>query len=129
MSAPRVAPYGSWPSPVSAESVAVAGVRLGQLETDGEAVLWLEGRPAEGGRNALVRREPGGPARDVTPSVVNVRTRVHEYGGGAFLVAGAWSCSPPGPTSASTARTARRPPRPITPEPAGPPPCATPTGG
>jgi len=35
-----------------------------------------------------VRRTPDGRTCDVTPAPFNVRTRVHEYGGGAFAVGG-----------------------------------------
>jgi dipeptidyl aminopeptidase/acylaminoacyl peptidase len=35
----------------------------------------------------VVRRTPDGQTTDVTPPPFNVRTRVHEYGGGAFAVA------------------------------------------
>ncbi len=51
-------------------------------------MYWLEGRPQEGGRYALVRWRPGQAPEDVTPPDFNVRTRVHEYGGGAYLVRG-----------------------------------------
>lgn len=54
---------------------------------DHQDIYWLEGRPSEGGRYVLVRRTPQGVVEDVTPKPYNVRTRVHEYGGGAFLVA------------------------------------------
>jgi dipeptidyl aminopeptidase/acylaminoacyl peptidase len=82
---PETAPYGSWRSPIAAATVARAGARLGAaaLAADG-AVWWAEGRPGEGGRVALVRRPAGGEPADVTPAAVNVRTRVHEYGGGAW---------------------------------------------
>jgi len=79
-----VAPYGSWKSPISAEQLARGGVGLGELQTDGDAVLWLELRPAEGGRQVVCRWE-GGAVAQLTPDGFNVRTRVHEYGGGAFL--------------------------------------------
>ena len=70
-------------------------------------MLWTEGRPAEGGRNVLVRATAGGPPRDVTPSAFNVRTRVHEYGGGAYARrTDGSSSSPTTPTSACTAGTA-----------------------
>jgi dipeptidyl aminopeptidase/acylaminoacyl peptidase len=85
-----VAPYGSWSSPISAEQIARQGVRLGEtwLGEDGSA-YWVEGRPSEGGRSVLVRqRAGGGPATDLVPEEFNVRTRVHEYGGGAWLLAG-----------------------------------------
>ena len=81
-----VAPYGTWTSPISPSTVAEQGVRLGFVALDGDDVYWLEGRPHEGGRNALVRRSADGTIADVTPRDHNVRTRVHEYGGGAFIV-------------------------------------------
>src|SRR5688500_1907827 len=84
----RVAPYGTWASPLSAAAVATGGLRLGVVTLDGDDIYWLEGRPAEGGRYALVRRTPDGKTADVTPADINVRTRVHEYGGDAYLVAG-----------------------------------------
>jgi dipeptidyl aminopeptidase/acylaminoacyl peptidase len=82
-----VAPYGTWTSPISAHTVAEQGLRLGFVAVDGGDVYWLEGRPQEGGRNVLVRRCADGTVFDVTPPGHNVRTRVHEYGGGAFVVA------------------------------------------
>ena len=83
---PRVASYGTWVAPLSAETVATAGLRLGLVALDGDDIYWLEGRPGEGGRNVLVRRTPDGALTDVTPREVNVRSRVHEYGGGAYVV-------------------------------------------
>jgi hypothetical protein len=79
-------PYGSWPSPISAQIVAAQGLRLGSVAVDGADVYWVEGRPVEGGRNVLVRRSADGRISDVTPAGFNVRTRVHEYGGGAYVV-------------------------------------------
>jgi dipeptidyl aminopeptidase/acylaminoacyl peptidase len=49
-------------------------------------VWWLEGRPAEGGRVLLVRAAPGEEPVDVVPGDFNVRTMVHEYGGGAYTI-------------------------------------------
>jgi dipeptidyl aminopeptidase/acylaminoacyl peptidase len=79
-------PYGSWPSPISAQIVAAQGLRLGSVAVDGGDVYWVEGRPVEGGRNVLVRRSADGRISDVTPAGFNVRTRVHEYGGGAYVI-------------------------------------------
>lgn len=81
-------PYGSWSSPISASTVAAQGLRFGGVRIDGDHIYWLEGRPNEGGRTVLVRRTPDGRCQDVTPAPFNVRTRVHEYGGGAYTVAG-----------------------------------------
>jgi dipeptidyl aminopeptidase/acylaminoacyl peptidase len=87
---PTVAPYGSWRSPIAPAVVAAGGRRLAApaLAPDG-AVWWAEGRPAEGGRVVLMRRLTGGEPEEVTPAAKNVRTRVHEYGGGAWTLAGA----------------------------------------
>jgi len=79
--------YGTWPSPISAEAVATQGVRLGSVAVDGDDVYWLERRPNEGGRSVLVRRRADGRLEELTPQGFNVRTRVHEYGGGAYVVA------------------------------------------
>ncbi|MDQ3702457.1 MAG: hypothetical protein M3442_16275, partial [Chloroflexota bacterium] len=81
------APYGSWRSPISAQMVAKAAVRLGHLAVDGDDLYWAELRPAEGGRNVIVRRTPDGRTMEVNPAPFNARTRVHEYGGGDFAVA------------------------------------------
>ena len=79
-------PYGTWASPLTAHVVASQGLRLGGVAVDGDDIYWLEGRPAEGGRTVLVRRSPDGQIADVTPPPFYVRTRVHEYGGGAYVV-------------------------------------------
>jgi dipeptidyl aminopeptidase/acylaminoacyl peptidase len=81
-----VAPYGTWSSPISAEMVAQAGVRLSAPWIEDGVVWWLEGRAAEGGRVALVRRDPDGSRVDAVPEDFNVRTSVHEYGGGAYCI-------------------------------------------
>ena len=82
-----VAPYGSWSSAIDAATVARSGRRLGSpvIAPDG-AVWWAEGRPTEGGRVVLMRQAAGGEPEPVTPEGTNVRTRVHEYGGGAWCL-------------------------------------------
>src|SRR5262249_59085703 len=58
----RVAPFAAWDSPLSAAQVAAASLMLGGLTVDGDDVWWIEGRPAEDGRAALVRwRSATGP--------------------------------------------------------------------
>jgi dipeptidyl aminopeptidase/acylaminoacyl peptidase len=82
-----VAPYGSWESPIGAAEVTRASIRFpDSLETDGDDLYWTESRPQEGGRTVVVRRPPGQPPEDVTPPGFDARTRVHEYGGGAYAV-------------------------------------------
>ncbi len=78
---------GSWPSPVTATLVAGKSLTLSEVRATGQSVFWLERRPAEGGRTALMRwAEPDGVA-EVLPVEADVGTRVHEYGGGAYAVA------------------------------------------
>jgi dipeptidyl aminopeptidase/acylaminoacyl peptidase len=83
-----VAGYGCWRSPITPELVTAAQVGLAQPTLDGNDAFWLEARPEEGGRTVLVRRRPGGAREDLTPAPFNVRTRVHEYGGGAYAAQG-----------------------------------------
>ncbi|MGY1772190.1 prolyl oligopeptidase family serine peptidase [Blastococcus sp. SYSU D00813] len=91
MSTPTTVPYGGWPTPVTSALVVRAAARLGEVVVDGSspdaAVWWSESRPQEAGRSAPVRRSPDGTVADVLPPPWNARTRVHEYGGGAWTVA------------------------------------------
>lgn len=77
-------PYGSWPSPISAALVAAGGIGVGGPVARGDEVWWSELRPSEGGRVVLVRRSGSDPATDVLAAPWSARTRVHEYGGGAW---------------------------------------------
>ncbi len=83
---PDVRPFGSWRSPISSDLIVRGIVGLKDAAIDGDDVYWLESRPGEGGRTVIVHRSPDGSTRDVTPQPFNARTRVHEYGGGDFLV-------------------------------------------
>ncbi len=85
MAEPR--PYGSWRSPITAEMVAGESIALMEVLPEGDELFWIEMRPVEGGRYVIVRRTPDGATTDITPAPFNARTRVHEYGGGSFLVA------------------------------------------
>nr|MBA2299486.1 hypothetical protein [Chloroflexota bacterium] len=84
---PRL-PYGSWPSPIRIDDLLGDTVRLGEPWIDGDETYWIEGRPAEAGRSVLVRRAVDGTLTDMTPAPFDVRSRVHEYGGGSYTVAG-----------------------------------------
>jgi dipeptidyl aminopeptidase/acylaminoacyl peptidase len=83
---PETLPHGAWKSPVTSDLIVTETIGLGAVTIDGEEIYWTEGRPGEGGRNVLVRRTKNGGREDVTPAPYNVRTRVHEYGGGALTV-------------------------------------------
>ena len=86
------APYGTWESPITAAIAGSAGAKLSELcvNRDSGALLWLESRPLEGGRYVVrsldVADEAAAPV-DLTPGDVNVRTRVHEYGGASYCPA------------------------------------------
>lgn len=86
MTQPHLAPYGSWESPISADLISTEGRRIIEAVTDGEDIYWVEMRPTESGRYVIVRRTPDGQTTDVTSAPFNARTRVHEYGGAAFVV-------------------------------------------
>ena len=74
--------YGRWASPLTAGEVARGKVSLAELCSDGTALYWLESRPEENGRVVFVRSGAEGPS-DHSPAGVSIRSRVHEYGGGA----------------------------------------------
>jgi len=86
MTEQQIAPFGSWKSPITSDLIVSETIGLGAVALDGDDVYWIEMRPAEAGRNVLVRQTPDGQKVDVTPSPFNVRTRVNEYGGGSFVV-------------------------------------------
>ena len=82
----KIQPHGSWASPITAEMIASASVRLGDIAMDGKNIYWLESRPSENGRNTMMRCDSRGSIAEILPAPYNARTRVHEYGGGAMLV-------------------------------------------
>ena len=117
-------PYGTWPSPVDAGLLVTGGVEPREAFAVGGVTWWSEQRPAEGGRVALLRRDADGTVAEVLPAATGARTRVHEYGGGAWWVdaagrvfAVAWAdqrlyrVDPPGPDGVHPQ------PVPLTPEP------------
>jgi dipeptidyl aminopeptidase/acylaminoacyl peptidase len=82
-----VRPFGSWASPVAGADVARDPAwGYAMVTPDGGTVYWIEARPLEGGREAIVARTHGTAPVDVLPPEFSARTRVHEYGGGAFTV-------------------------------------------
>ena len=83
---PKIAPYGSWKSPITADLIVGGSVGLSQPQLDGSDIYWLELRPTEGGRNVVVKCSATRTFTDITPRPFNARTRVHEYGGGDYMV-------------------------------------------
>ena len=89
--APRKsAPFGLWPSPIAARDLTRGARSFGFRQGDGDHVYWTEGRPEEKGRQVIVRARPATSLvpEDVLPPPFSARSRVHEYGGAEFLVAG-----------------------------------------
>ncbi|MCL4266478.1 MAG: S9 family peptidase [Anaerolineae bacterium] len=86
----EIAPYGSWKSPITSDLIVAGSIGLGEIQLDGEAIYWLEMRPSENGRSALVKWTPdGGRAgriEEMSAAGFNARTLVHEYGGGSYAV-------------------------------------------
>jgi dipeptidyl aminopeptidase/acylaminoacyl peptidase len=85
--APITAPYGSWASPLSAEALAAGGIYFSDLRSVAGQLYWTENVPAAAGAMALFGLK-NGVAAPITPAGANVRTRVHEYGGAPYIVAG-----------------------------------------
>lgn len=113
----RPAPFGSWSSPISPALVAAAGRSVMEIHVSGDQIYWLEMRPHEDGRYVIMRGSLDSPVVDITPHDFNTRTRVHEYGGGAYIVQGPSIYF----SNFADQRVYRldpdQPPQPITPEP------------
>jgi dipeptidyl aminopeptidase/acylaminoacyl peptidase len=83
---PAVAHYGSWKSPITAELYASSFIGVDEPLLDSDQIYWKEARPKEGGRYVIVREGTDGAISEITPKDFNVRTTVHEYGGGDYVV-------------------------------------------
>lgn len=78
-------PYGTWPSAITTSALVGGSVGISEVVPDGDDIWWAESRPSEGGRTALMRHR-NGSASEMLPTQFNVRTAVHEYGGGGWWV-------------------------------------------
>jgi len=86
-------PYGAWTSPITSKAITAGSVAISSIDVDPNGnLIWLEGRPQEGGRNVLCQYAPDRAEKsdrngiDITPKDANVRTRVHEYGGSSMII-------------------------------------------
>jgi dipeptidyl aminopeptidase/acylaminoacyl peptidase len=120
------APYGSWPSPLTSELVIAGAVGITDLVVGDDDLWWSESRPEQGGAVVVVRHTPGGATVEALPEGFSARTRVHEYGGGAWwlhddaLVFANWSDQRLYKVEPDVGPDTFRVPRPLTPEPAEP---------
>lgn len=90
---PSPVPHGTWTSPVTAD-LASRGMTAGQIAApscpgfQGDELWWIEPRPQEDGRSALMReRRADADAETVLPGPWNIRSRVIEYGGRPWATA------------------------------------------
>ena len=80
--------FGQWASPIAARDL-TRGVRgFGHRQSDGDWLYWTESRPDEKGRQVIMRAKAGGATEEILPPPFSARSRVHEYGGAEFGVAG-----------------------------------------
>lgn len=119
MTSSFTAPYGAWPSPISARAFAQAQLLISETSFGAGAVYWVEVRPQERGRSVLMRMTDRGP-EEVLPPDFSVRSRVHEYGGGAYTSVGSTLVFSNYHDHRLYRQDPGRDPRPITPEPPSP---------
>jgi dipeptidyl aminopeptidase/acylaminoacyl peptidase len=79
----QTAPFGAWNSPVTSESLVKDTVQFYEAASCGEDFFWIELLPSEKGRFRLAWRNSKNEIVDLAPEM-SVRTRIHEYGGGAL---------------------------------------------
>lgn len=76
----------SKPFLLEARDVFSGVVGYSQLKVMGDDLYYLESRPEEAGRRVLMKRMNDGSVRQLTKEGFSLRTRVHEYGGGAYCI-------------------------------------------
>ena len=83
----KIAPYGSWKSPITSDLIVAQSISLSDVRLDGgTSTGWRDARRSKAAI-VVVRAGANGEHSDITPPPFNARTRVHEYGGGAWMVA------------------------------------------
>ena len=78
--------YGTWDSPITPELLAEGSTSIREVLVDCGSVWWSETRPKEGGRTVVMVRSADGDIQEASPEGVDINTRVHSYGGGAWWV-------------------------------------------
>lgn len=78
--------YGSWTSSLSAKILAKKSIRYGHMCVDEGNIYWLESRASEKGRGVIVKRSQSGKTQDLLPETISVKSKVHEYGSGDYIV-------------------------------------------
>jgi dipeptidyl aminopeptidase/acylaminoacyl peptidase len=80
------AKYGSWKSPITSNVIASGSIKIEQVIIDHTDIYWLETRPLQQGRIVIVQYNQDGKITDITPESYNVESKVHDQGGGEFIV-------------------------------------------
>ncbi|MGH8615009.1 MAG: S9 family peptidase, partial [Gammaproteobacteria bacterium] len=82
----QIAPFGAWRSPITSKRIVAKMVRLLEPRIVGDDVYWIEIRPEEQGRYVIVRCAADRSPQDVIAAPFSARSRVHEYGGGSYVI-------------------------------------------
>ena len=86
MNSPQVASFGSWKSPITSDLIVSRTIGIGSILVNHDNIFWLEKRPQEQGRNLIAGIFNQREFKNLTPSPLSVRSKIHEYGGGAYTV-------------------------------------------
>ena len=80
----KVAKFSDWISPLTPELIFSGRQAVSNLLPWNDGLLFLLSDPSEGNSQALMFRHPDGVVIRLSPVGMNVRSRVHEYGGFPF---------------------------------------------
>ena len=83
-----VSPYGSWRTPFTSQTLVERMVRISDVKLDNDEVFWVEMRPEEEGRCAIMRRDRRGKNHNLVPKPFSARTLVYEMGGAPYGIEG-----------------------------------------
>ena len=86
MNTSKVSAYGSWKSPITSDLIVSKTIDIRSIVVNNDDIYWLEKRPQEKGGNTIVRYFNHRGIKNITPLPLSVRSKIHEYGGGAFVV-------------------------------------------
>ena len=80
---------GTWPSHITPQDVAGKAPKISEPIIHKTCIFWLQAQASEQGRVGIMMKNtqtPDEEAINILPAPFNVRSKVHEYGGGAYCV-------------------------------------------
>lgn len=80
---------GTWPSDITPQDVAGKAPKISEPIIHKTCIFWLQAQASEQGRVGIMMKNTQAlddEAISILPSTFNVRSEVHEYGGGAYCV-------------------------------------------